>query len=305
MRNAIPCELPADALLNRYSESGAHADCYVAEIAGAVSHAEFVEAFYTTGVFKLERLILRLLVSRPSTDTEARELAQGNRDSFAAWAVEARAADQLLLADFTGRTKSWLMVAAPRNAGSSGTRLFFGSAVVPVRSARTGRSGPGFVFKALLGFHRLYSRMLLNAAVARLARRAWSPTRRSDDRLLVGLLLAYTAASLAHFTHNAEYLGDYPNLPDWLTRAGVYLAWCGQAALGLLGYVLYRLGRRLGGLAVLGIYAVLGFDGLLHYTRAPVAAHTAAMNVTIGFEVVTAALLLICVVTLASARIRA
>jgi hypothetical protein len=166
------CELPADALLNRYSESGAYADCYVAEIAGDVSHAEFVGAFYTTAVFKLERLILRLLVSRPSTDAEAQQLAQGKRDSFAAWSVEARATDQLLLSDFKGRTKSWLMVAAPQIAGSSGTRLFFGSAIVPRRSAANGRTELGIFFKALLGFHKLYSRILLNSAVSRLSRQA-------------------------------------------------------------------------------------------------------------------------------------
>ena len=169
------CELPADALLNRYSGPGAFVDCYVAEIARAISHAEFVEAFYTTAVFKLERLILRLLVSRPSTDAEAQQLAQRKRDSFAAWSVEARATNQLLLSDFTGRTKSWLMVAAPQNAGSPGTRLFFGSAVVPAHSAGAGRTSLGFVFTALLGFHKLYSRILLRSAVSRLSRRAITP----------------------------------------------------------------------------------------------------------------------------------
>jgi len=163
------CELPADALLNRYTKSGAYADCYFAEIAATVSHAQFVEAFYTTTVFKLERLILRLLVSFPSTDEEARQLAQGKRDSFAAWSVEARATNQLLLSDFRGRTKSWLMV-EPLGAGAAGTRLYFGSAVVPVRSAGTGPAGLGFVFTALLGFHKLYSRILLRTAVSRLSR---------------------------------------------------------------------------------------------------------------------------------------
>ncbi len=159
-------ELPADALLGRYSGSGAYADCYSATISRAVSHAEFVEAFYTTWVFRLERLILKLAVSRPSTDAEARELAEGTRDSFAAWNVEARAADQLLLGDFMGRTKSWLMVAATE----TGTRLYFGSAVVPMRGANPEKPRLGFVFTALLGFHKLYSRILLRSAVARLSR---------------------------------------------------------------------------------------------------------------------------------------
>lgn len=154
------CELPADTLLARYRSDGAYADCYVTEVSQPVSQAEYVEAFYTSGVFKLERLILELLVARPSTDQQARELAAGQRDSFAAWSVEARAPDQLLMCDFRRRTRSWL--------SASGTRLYFGSAVVPVASGNSRKAGLGFVFTALLGFHRLYSRVLLHAAVRRL-----------------------------------------------------------------------------------------------------------------------------------------
>jgi hypothetical protein len=125
---------------------------------------------------------------------------------------------------------------------------------------------------------------------------------RREDWPLAGLLLLYVVASLAHFTHNAEFLGDYPNLPAWLTRGGIYLAWCGETLVGILGFVLYRLGWRLTGLALVGIYAAFGFDGLLHYTRADFSAHTATMNFTILFEVVVAAFLLLRVVKLAAAR---
>lgn len=162
--------MPAGALLTRYLEGGAYADCYVTEIARTVTHAQYVEAFYTTAVFKAERLILRWGVSRPSTDDEARQLAVGERDSFAAWTVEDRTADQLLLGDFAGRTKSWLMVAALPAGGKSGTRLYFGSAVVPARKTSGSRGRLGFVFTALLGFHKLYSRILLKSAAARLSR---------------------------------------------------------------------------------------------------------------------------------------
>ena len=110
-----------------------------------------------------------------------------------------------------------------------------------------------------------------------------------------GALLLYLAASLLHFTHNAEYLADYPNLPVWLGRGDVYLVWLGSAAVGVGGYALYRGGSRLAGSLLLGAYAASGFDGLLHYTRAPFAAHTAAMNFTIWFELVAAALLLIAI----------
>jgi len=112
------------------------------------------------------------------------------------------------------------------------------------------------------------------------------------DAWVGGLLLLYLAASLLHFTHNAEYLADYPNLPPWLDRYEVYLVWVGLAAIGVVGYVLYRGGWWLAGLVLIGAYAVFGFDGLLHYTRAPFAAHTATMNFTIWFEVAAAALLL-------------
>jgi len=168
MTAIVACGLPAGALLRRVADAGAYTDCYAVEIPRAVSHAAYVEAFYTTWVFKLERLILRLLVSRPSTDAEARQLALGERDDFVAWSVEARAPDQLLLADFVGRTKSWLMVA--RDDGSGSTRLYFGSAVVPVRDRKTGRASLGTVHSALLGFHKLYSQLLLRAARSRLLR---------------------------------------------------------------------------------------------------------------------------------------
>jgi len=165
-----PCPLPAEALLNRYRTGGAFADCYVTEVPRPVSHAEFVEAFYTTRLFKLERLLLRLFLSRSSTDLQAAGLARGELDAFAAWSVEKRAPDQLLLADVGGRTRSWLMVVPSASSGSVGTRLYFGSAVVPRRSARSGRSGLGPVFSALLGFHKVYSRLLLRAARSRLCR---------------------------------------------------------------------------------------------------------------------------------------
>ena len=111
-----------------------------------------------------------------------------------------------------------------------------------------------------------------------------------------GLLLLNLAASLLHFAHNAEYLTDYPNLPAWLGRSDVYLVWLVQAAVGVGGYAFYRRGRRLAGLLLMGVYAAAGFDGLLHYTRAPFGAHTPMMNFTIGLECSAAGVLLIAVV---------
>jgi hypothetical protein len=163
--------LSPQTLLTKYAKSGAYTDCFVTEIAQTVSHAEFVEAFYTGRLFKVERFLLRVLIAKPSTDLQARRLAAGELSEFAAWRVEARAVDQLLLCAIDGRTRSWLMVSAAEVPGR--TRLYFGSAVVPKAGtvdASPGKPGLGFVFKALLGFHKLYSRLLLSAAAARLMR---------------------------------------------------------------------------------------------------------------------------------------
>ena len=57
---------------------------------------------------------------------------------------------------------------APAGA-PGGTRLYFGSVVVPERNARTGYSGMPAAHRSLLAFHKVYSRMLLSAAARRLA----------------------------------------------------------------------------------------------------------------------------------------
>lgn len=170
MSMIAPCAAPTGALLSRYRELDAYTDCYTTQVPWRVSHAQFVEAFYTTRVFRLERWLLTRFGFRPSTDIDARRLAAGEVQAYSAWTVEARAADQLLLCDHGGRTRSWLMVEAHGDDGDGPTQLYFGSAVVPVLHARTGTKTMGTVFVALLGFHRLYSRVLLHAARARLAR---------------------------------------------------------------------------------------------------------------------------------------
>lgn len=158
------------SFLRRYANGAGHVDCYRLHHDAPVTQAQYVEAFYTTAVFKIERRLLAWFVSRPSTDGEARQLALGQRSDFAAWSVEARDDSQLLLCDFQGRTRSWLMC-LPSADGRS-TLLCFGSAVVPIRDPATGESRMGGVFRALLEFHRIYSRVLLKAAAGRLRRTA-------------------------------------------------------------------------------------------------------------------------------------
>lgn len=169
MTSIQACALPVEALLAKYRRDGAYTDCYATEVARPVSHAEYVETFYTGSIFKLERLLLAWFVSKPSTDAQARELAIGALSTFAAWKVEDRTSNQLLMCDLAGRTRSWLMVAPLQRGRFSSTRLYFGSAVVPVRDKTSGQPRLGFQFNALLGFHKLYSRVLLHAAGSRLA----------------------------------------------------------------------------------------------------------------------------------------
>ena len=155
--------VPANGMLDKYtSVTGAYTDCYMTEAPRKVSFAEYVFAFYSTPLFKLERLIL-LSVSKPSTDIQANQLARGEIDKFAAWSVENRSDNEILLCDYLSRTRSWLMT----KGNGTTTQLYFGSAVLP----KTGETSLGFGFRALLGFHQIYSVLLLRSARSSLNRR--------------------------------------------------------------------------------------------------------------------------------------
>jgi len=106
-----PCPVPQDSLLHAYQDRDGFADCYVAGMPGAVSQAAFIEAVYTSGLFKVERTLLQHLAARPATDADARLLAKGQAQQCSAW--------------------------------------------------------HGLAFHALLGFHCLYSHLLLQAASRR------------------------------------------------------------------------------------------------------------------------------------------
>ena len=113
------------------------------------------------------------------------------------------------------------------------------------------------------------------------------------DSALLTFILLYGAMSLVHFLHNAVYLQLYPNMPTWLTPVGVMASWLVIAAIGALGYWLFRRGQKAIGLVTIAIYAALGFAGLDHYAIAPVSAHSLAMNATIVGEVIAASALLV------------
>ena len=168
------CSIPDAALLAKYQNRSlpenaqAYADCYSVEVRGAVTLSDFVFAFYTTPVFRLERFILKYLADRPSSDREAKQLSEGTTDEFSAWTVEDRTTEQLLMCDLRGRTRSWFMIVPQSAAGRTTTSLYFGSAVVPYRKTAKGEPRIGSGFRLLLGFHKLYSRVLLYSAKVRL-----------------------------------------------------------------------------------------------------------------------------------------
>ena len=167
--------LPSDTSLARYAagqrsqNAKNYTDCYSVLVAGEVSLEEYVYAFYTTPIFRLERLILRFLAGRPSTDEEASALVAAEVDRFAAWYVETRDDDELLMCDYRDRTRSWFMVAPVNDKGTGiTTQLRFGSAVLLGEAVGSSERAPDFVFRGLLGFHKLYSRVLLWSAVRRI-----------------------------------------------------------------------------------------------------------------------------------------
>jgi hypothetical protein len=159
--------VPEDSLLNTY-RGGPHPerwigqrDCFSVAVAQPVSLSDFVYAFYTSPVFRIERAILRILAGAPSTDAEARGAADGSGSSFAIWRVGERTTTQLLMCDRFERTRSWFQV-APMEGG--GTLLRFGSAVAVSWNRETEALSVGRGFRWLTGFHVLYSRVLLSVA---------------------------------------------------------------------------------------------------------------------------------------------
>jgi hypothetical protein len=106
-------------------------------------------------------------------------------------------------------------------------------------------------------------------------------------------MIIYGMASLLHFVHNAVYIKEYPHLPEWITPFGVYASWLTIAAIGALGYWIYRKVSRTIGFVVIAFYALLGFGGLDHYVVAPIGPHSIAMNASIVAEVTAASALLL------------
>ena len=166
------CPVPANTMLDKYSTMGAYVDCYQTDAPRQVSLPEFIFAFYTTPLCKLERSVLKLVVAKPSTVLQAKQLADGSRNEFSAWHVESRKDHEILMCDFRGHTRSWLMVNPIDRNTDPRAHLYFGSAVVPIRNSKTGKRSIGRGYQALLGFHKIYSVLLLYSSKLHLQRRS-------------------------------------------------------------------------------------------------------------------------------------
>ena len=165
LEKVVEMPLPVGTFIAEQAELlSFYTDCYGIKLDHAITLPEFMAAFYTTLLFRLERLMLALIPKGRMKDADVTALASGESDTMAIWQIESRRDCEILLS--AGRTQSWLMV----DAHNGGTQLFFGSVVVPEPPKREGGTpllGP--VFDSLLSAHRIYSRMFLGSAAQRLS----------------------------------------------------------------------------------------------------------------------------------------
>ena len=153
-------DLPPDSLLAQLNrDHGGYVDCFSTNVAGRIALSDYIQTFYTTRLFRAERLLLGL-AGLGGTDEDLASLAAGHGEDFAAWRQLARTDNEILMRQTNGPTASWLMV----RSLDGGTELLFGSAVLPSRPG--GTTGP--VTRLFEPLHLLYSRALLRAAANRL-----------------------------------------------------------------------------------------------------------------------------------------
>jgi len=160
--------VPDHCLMATYRDTpGCVADNFQATLSRPVTLDAYIAAFFDTPLFRLERLILRLFAGRATTRADVEALAAGRADNFAMWHVVERSATEIMLAVDRSRIRTWLAIVPPEKPGEP-TILRFGSAILPKSVSASGNGDVGFLFRALTGFHNLYSRLLLRAAIGAL-----------------------------------------------------------------------------------------------------------------------------------------
>ncbi|MEP2717312.1 hypothetical protein [Pseudophaeobacter sp.] len=164
-------EIPNKGLLGKYAlKDGCYTDCFYIDVPRTIHFVDFASAFFNSPIFRLERRVLAIFLSRPSSNREVDELASGASDRLALWKVEERDDTQMLLSVGDGPIRTWLM-SQNSEAHSGTTRLFFGSAVLPLAHSSSGKPKIGWAFRASVGLHKLYSRILLWSASRNLSNR--------------------------------------------------------------------------------------------------------------------------------------
>ncbi len=146
---------------------GCLTDAFRCKVDFSVNLEHFIQAFFDSSVFRLERLLIQILTRKQADLTQVKKLASGTDKTFAVWQVAQRSNFEILMKVGTGPIRSWL-AAYPDQDG--GTSLYFGSAVLPTKGDKNGNQQVGFLFQATVWFHEFYSRLLLKSAVRTLTK---------------------------------------------------------------------------------------------------------------------------------------
>jgi len=120
----------------------------------------FINAFFNSWLFRIERLILKLTLKKPATDQDITKLANGMSNTMTAWRIEQRDDNQILLEVPDTPIRTWLM----REDAGDHTNLYFGIAILPMRTDKNGKPAMSHISIVLMGFHQLYARALLYLA---------------------------------------------------------------------------------------------------------------------------------------------
>jgi len=93
-------------------------------------------------------------------------------------------------------------------------------------------------------------------------------THVTGRRLLLWLVLANVASTVAHYLDNVVYFGEYPE-PSWMTPHIIDGFWFVMTPFALIGYKLMVRGFVHWGSGFLYLYAVMSLLVLGHYRYAP------------------------------------
>lgn len=157
MRSVSTGEIPENGALMSYAlRPGCYTDCYFVDVPGQVVLSDFISTFFNTPLFRVERFILAVVASQPTTIEDVKNISEGKSDRFAVWKVESRDDFQLMMSVGDGPIRSWWMVSPGLN-NNEYSRIYFGSAVLSTTVDSAGAPKIGAFFRIFLGFHKAYA----------------------------------------------------------------------------------------------------------------------------------------------------